>query len=317
MASNWLNPVQDYLNAAKSGTEAGQALARILNDKQQAAEKLVQADRQQADSNALAYATLGSKEAEATQTAAERQQEAAAKLMAAQAQSDSLNQWRQNSLAEKSKEATANLGYKTNALNDRDYFKQLAADQNAQKIQNQADQAAQKLANSAAWRRSQYGAKMTQPEKSDYDLASSTILAARKALLTGAVGDAYTTATNLIATASAKQDSLQAKYGGVTPSAAGDLTLPTSASTNGSAADALQLPLGISVTSPSSNVELFTSSGASPSDALTTGTATGSLPSASAAPAATKQPVTTQEQYDALNSGDTYIGEDGRTYQKP
>jgi len=322
MASNpnWLNPVTDYLNAAKSGTDAGLALARILNDKQQAAEKLALSQDSEANQNALGYATLAAKEREAAQSGAESQQMAAAKLQEAAASRDSLNQWRN----EKADQSQQNIGLRGDALEALINWRNRRGDQidTGQGMRQQTID--NKQANIEAANAAKEAAANALAMK--HDLTDS-----QKLLLSGAIHSAnqvqavlynvnvregdpqYSSATNQIAKA---KSVIQSLSGGASPSAATNLTLPTT-STGTSAADALagastspvSLGGGVSIGSPTG--------GASAADALTSGTTTGALPAAT--PAATSGPATpqTQEELDALSSGDLYVNPaDGKTYRK-
>lgn len=233
MASNWLNPVQDFLAASKSGADAGLALARIQNDKSEAAAKLAQAAQSEEDQNALGYAQLSAKKDEAGQSAAE-------KLQAAMAQQSALNQWRNDKLDQGQQKIDLS-GANTGSLIDTRAAKLLQGDtrldQGQQKIDmagdkltQQADQFAQKLAANKLWREAQYGGgKMTQVEKGLFDQALNHQTAATKTLMQP-YADPHTssTASNILQQTQSVIDSFKLKYPG-----------KTAATGSASAADAL------------------------------------------------------------------------------
>lgn len=300
----------DYLNAAKSGTDAGLALARILNDKQQAAEKLSLAQDSEANQNALGYASLAAKERESAQSGGENQQMAAAKLAAAQEQNLALQDYRQQSLDQRSSASDELNKYRTDKLGE---TKQRHADLLSLGQQN--------LAKSYAWlsdKATSRTAKMSDVDKAAMSNAMSKQSAALKAL-TQSFGDTaspgYILASKTLTDSQAEIDAIQSKYGGVSsqPAPAGTTTMTSpSAAEQLTGSTPLSLGGGVTIGGPA------TTTGAAPStsaaDALTSGTSTGSL---SATPTASPATPKTKKEYDALSSGDSYVNpSDGKTYIK-
>lgn len=299
MASNWLNPVQDFLAASKSGADAGLALARIQNDKSEAAAKLAQAAQSEEDQNALGYAQLSAKKDEAGQSAAE-------KLQAAMAQQSALNQWRNDKLDQGQQKIDLS-GANTGSLIDTRAAKLLQGDtrndQGQQRIDNRksaieaANKLKEKIISDLATRHD-----LTDSQKLIMAGANRTLAQGHSALINPNVkeGDAqYSAATNLIAQAGAVLDSLSKKTSGTGTSAADALTQP----------QAVPFVIG----SPSANYGLFQPSAA---DALNGAAGTTPAPAAAPAASATVSP-TTKEEFDALPSGSLYVNPaDGLTYRK-
>jgi hypothetical protein len=283
----------DFLNASKSGTESGLALARVLNEKQEAAAKLALARDQEDNQNALGYATLAAKEREVGQTAGD-------KLQAALAQNEAINAYRTGKLDQgqqtidlKSSVADALNNYRTGVLGQKsDSAKDLsnyrsgkldlgqqALDLKGQQIQNQSEQAAAKLAQNKLWYQGQYGNKLSPTDKMDYQNAQKILENSYSAIIKGGLtpdSDAYKMATNTIANSQSTIDRIKAKSpgGGTTT-----INSPT-----GSAADALTAtPAG--TINLGGGVTMGTGPSATPSaaDALTSGTATNALPTAAPA----------------------------------
>lgn len=312
--SNWLNPVVDYLNAAKSGSDVGMALARILNDKSEASAKLAQAAQAEADQTDLGYAQIGAKERESGQSAAE-------KLQAATEQQSALNNWRNEKL-DQGQQGLDLRAANTGSMIDTRTGKLAQGDRRLDQGDTRIDQGQQRIDDRAAQNTIANSLKsqafelsksktITPGDRAVLQGATHSLWSAQKALtdpLMLSTSPSYTNAVNQINDAKKVIESFRKP----TASAADSLTTPTTSTGTGpSAADAL-----------TGSSQWFQPQGAGQD---TTGSAvpaaqslidSGNQTNASALPASAST-VTTQEQFDALKSGDTYVGEDGKTYRKP
>lgn len=284
--AQWLSPVVDYLNAAKSGTEAGQSLARILNDKQQAADKLAQADRQQNQATAFEYASLASKEREAEQTAAE-------KLQAAQAQQAALQDWRN----QKVDQGQQTIDLRTSAADALNNYRGARLGQ----IDRTGDQkdTALGLSQQRMVDKESYNAAALNLRQQALDLSKSrTLSAGDKVVLQGAAHSlwaaqkalvdpmmntslpAYTNAVNQINDAKGVIDGFRTKAGSTstttTAPAATVITAPSAADALTPNTGSLSLGGGVTIGSPTG-----TGAATSAADALTGTTVTNSLPASS------------------------------------
>lgn len=289
--SNWLNPVTDYLNAAKSGSDVGLALARIQNDKSESAAKLARAAQAEENQNALGYATLNARQQEAQQSAAE-------KLQAAMAQQADLNDWRRSKL----EQSNQSLGIKSAAADSLidtrsrkldmtgDRYATLEEqgnrklDQTDEKISQSQQRIDDRAANNAIINSLKQQAlelakskSITPGDKAVLQGATHSLWSAQSALanpLMPTTSPAYTNVLNQINDAKKVIQSFRQPAA----ASAADALAPTAAMTSPAAETGSPFS-GINVTSPSSNAGLFAPSAA---DALTSGTTTGALPAATA-----------------------------------